>query len=149
MIWLLKSQGMKNCKSTESFCLSILVVYANDCSTFWYFYGCYVCYFSRRFLNVCKPRTTLYPLWQLGPPALGFYGSGLACLQGMLTETVLCDQKISCNWNLSFFKAVPPNRLPFYLGSPLHIISSLYGHFRSWDCPENSIEKVKPGFLFS
>ena len=36
-----------------------------------------------------------------------------------------------------FFKAVPPNRFSFYLGSLLHITSSLCSHFRSWDYPEN------------
>ena len=51
--------------------------------------------------------------------------------------SVPCDQKFSCKWNLSFFMAVPPNRLPFYLGSMLHIISSLFSNFRSWDYPEN------------
>ena len=54
-----------------------------------------------------------------------------------------------------FFKVVQPNRLLFYLGSLLHIISSLLSHFRSWDYPEdfgfihNSIEKVKPDFALS
>ena len=47
-----------------------------------------------------------------------------------------CDRKFFCKWNLSFFKAAPANRLPFYLGSLLHIISSLSSHFRSWDYPE-------------
>ena len=51
--------------------------------------------------------------------------------------SVAHDQKCSCKWNLSFFKAVSPNRLPSYLGSLVHIISSLFSHFRSWDYPEN------------
>ena len=55
----------------------------------------------------------------------------------MQAGSVPCDQKFSCQWNLSFFKAVLPNRLPFYLGSLLHIISSLSSHFRSWDYPEH------------
>ena len=55
----------------------------------------------------------------------------------MLAGSVLCYQKFSCKWNLLFFKAVPTNRLPFYLGSLLHIISSLFSHFRSWDYLEN------------
>ena len=38
-------------------------------------------FFSGKFLNVCKPRTTLYPLWQPGPTGLTFYGSELTCLQ--------------------------------------------------------------------
>ena len=54
----------------------------------------------------------------------------------MQAGSVSCNQKFYCKWNLSFFKAVPPNRLPFYLGILLHIINSLSGHFRSWDYPE-------------
>ena len=38
-------------------------------------------------------------------------------------------KKFSWKWNLSFFKAVPRNKLPFYLGSRLHIISSTLSHF--------------------
>ena len=34
MVLLLNSQGMKNCKSTESFCLIILAIYTNDWSNF-------------------------------------------------------------------------------------------------------------------
>ena len=55
----------------------------------------------------------------------------------MQAGSVPCNQKFHCKWNLSFFKAVPPNRLPLYLGSLLHIIISLSRHFRSWDYPEN------------
>ena len=36
---------------------------------------------------------------------------------------------VLAKWNLSFFKDVPSNRLTFYLGSLLHIISSLFNHF--------------------
>ena len=45
MVWLLNSQGMKNCKSTESLCLSILTIYTNDWSPFWYVYCCHVYFF--------------------------------------------------------------------------------------------------------
>ena len=55
----------------------------------------------------------------------------------MQAGSIPFDQKFSCKWNLSFFKAVPPKRLPFHLGSLVHIISSLSSHFRSWDYPEN------------
>ena len=47
----------------------------------------------------------------------------------MQADSVPSNQKFSCKWNLSFFKAVPSNRLSFYLGSLLHIISSLFIHF--------------------
>ena len=57
----------------------------------------------------------------------------------MQAGSVPCNQKFHCKWNLSFFKAVPPNRLPLYLGSLLHIIISLSRHIRSWDYPENFV----------
>ena len=41
-------------------------------------------FFCGKFLNVCMPRTTAYPLWQSGPPGLTFYGSGLAFLPSWL-----------------------------------------------------------------
>ena len=47
----------------------------------------------------------------------------------MQADLVPSDQEFSWKWNFSFFKAVPSNRLSFYLGSPLHIISSLFSHF--------------------
>ena len=64
MVWLLNSQGISNCKSTESFCRSMLVVYTIDLSIFWYVYCCYVYFLSVKFLNVSIPRTLLYPPWQ-------------------------------------------------------------------------------------
>ena len=36
-------------------------------------------FFSATFLNLCKPRTTLFLLCRAGPPRLAFYGKGLAC----------------------------------------------------------------------
>ena len=56
MVSLLNSQGMKSCKSRESFCLSILTIYTNDWSTFWHIYWSYI-FSSVRFLNMCKART--------------------------------------------------------------------------------------------
>ena len=50
----------------------------------------------------------------------------------MQTGSVPCDQKFSCKWSLSFFKAAPPN-----LGSLLYIISFLLSHSRSWNYPEH------------
>ena len=60
--------------------------------------------------------------------------NGLACLLSCLEMVnagwlVLCCQKLSYKWNLSFFKAVPRNRLLFCLDSLLHIISSLFSRF--------------------
>ena len=77
MVWLFTSQGMKNCKSTESFCLSILTIYTNDWSPFWHFYCYHVFFSSTRFLNMCKPRTG-WPTW------IDILWSGLACLPSWL-----------------------------------------------------------------
>ena len=124
MVRLLNSQGMKNCKGTESSSRSILAIYRNDWSTFWYVYCFYVYFFSGKFRNVRKPRTTLYPLWQPDPPGLAFYGSGLACLPswlGMINVGWLCSMllDIFCKWNLSFFKAVSPKQPAFLLVHPV------------------------------
>ena len=102
----------------------------------------YCCFFSGKLLNMCKLRTTLYPLWQPGPPGLAFYGSELVCLQAgwgwwMQAGSVPCDQKCSCTYNFSFFMAVPLDRLSFHLDSLLHIISFLFSHFRLWNYPGN------------
>ena len=51
---------------------------------FCHIYCCHVYFFSTRFLNMCKVRTTFYLLWQAGPPGLGFYGSGPAHSQSWL-----------------------------------------------------------------
>ena len=53
---------MKNCKSTESFCCSILVIYTNNWPLFDMFPATMFIFFPGKFLNMCKPRTTLYPL---------------------------------------------------------------------------------------
>ena len=131
MVRLLNSQGMKNFKCTESIYYSILTIYTNDWSTFWHVYCCHAYFFSARFLNMCKPRTKLYLLWRAGPPGLVFYGTGLAHLPNWLgwliqAGSVLCDQKFFLQKKFITF---PLNRLPFYLGSSLHIISSLLSHF--------------------
>ena len=99
-------------------------------------------FFSGEFLNVCKPRTTTNPIWQPCPPGLAFYGSGLVCLPSWLGVTNagwLCSMRSEIFLQMKFiiFQGYP-TKLPFYLGSLLHIISSLFSHFRSWDYPEYS-----------
>ena len=91
-------------------------------------------FFSGEFLNVCKPRTTTNPIWQPGPPGLAFYGSGLVTNAGRL-----CSMRSEIFLQIKFiiFQGYP-TKLPFYLGSLFHIISSLFSHFRLWDCPEYS-----------
>ena len=112
MVWLLKSQWMKNCKSTETSCRSKLAIYTNDWSTFWYIYCCYVYFFSGKFLNICKPRTTTYSLWQSGLPGLAFHGSGLACLTswlGMVNAGWLCSMRSEIFLQMKFiiFQSCP------------------------------------------
>ena len=93
---------------------------------------------SARFLNMCKPRKTFHLLCGTNPRGLAFYGKEpayllayWACCCGwwMQAGSVPCGQKFSCKLNLSFFMAVPPNRLTFYLFSPVHILSSLFSPF--------------------
>ena len=47
----------------------------------------------------------------------------------MQADSVPSDQRFFCQWNLPFFKAIPPNRLSLYLDSPLHKIRSLLSDF--------------------
>ena len=91
-------------------------------------------FFSARFLNMCMPKTTVYLFWRAYQPGLAFHGSRLVCLPSwlrMVNVGWLCSMRseISCKWNLSFFKAVPPKRQYYYLGSPLFRISFLFSYF--------------------
>ena len=119
MVWLLNSQWMENCKSTESFCLSIITVYTNNWSTFWHVYCCRV-YFFCEFLNMCKPRTgwptwiDILLKWASMLTQLPEVGECICWLGSMQSEVFIT----SCKLNLPFFKAVPPNRLHFYLSAP-------------------------------
>ena len=119
MVSLLNSQGMKSCKSRESFCLSILTIYTNDWSTFWHIYWSYI-FSSVRFLNMCKARTgwpaSIRFLWKWASKPAELAGDG----ECRLTQFHPIR---------NFFKAVPLNRLSFYLGIPLHVISSFFSHF--------------------
>ena len=142
---------MKDCKSAESFCISIIFTQMICSLKLWYIYCCHVYFFCfARFLNMCKPRTIIYLFCRACLPGLAFYGSVVKYLLsriGMVNAGWLTSiyQKFSCEWNLSFFKAVPPVMLPFYLGSPLHLISSLFSHFCLY---QNSIphKMLKLGF---
>ena len=46
MVWLLNSEGMKNCNSTESFCLRKLTIYPNAC-----YLPSYFCLFMKAILQ--------------------------------------------------------------------------------------------------
>ena len=121
-------------KNTGSFCFSILTIYTNDWSTFWHVYCWHGYFFSAKFLNTWKPRKTFYLLWWASPPWYNICGTGLTYLLSwwgwwMQVGSVPYNQKFSCKYHLSFFEAAPLNRLPFYFGRSLHIISSLLSHF--------------------
>ena len=98
-------------------------------------------FFGGKFLNECQLKTKTYPLWHPGPPGLAFYESGQACLPswlGILNAGWLCSMwsKIFLQMKYIIFQGCP-TKVTFYLGSLLHIISSLFSHFRSWDYPEH------------
>ena len=159
MVWLLNSQGMKNCKSGESFCHNILAIYTNDWSAFSFVYCCYVYFFSGKFLYVWKPRTITYSLWLPGPLGLTFYESGLACLPGWLgimNAGWLCSMRSGIFLQMKFIIfLVCPTKLPFFW-APCSIWSAHYlatlDHeitLNILECILNSIEEVKTGFSFA
>ena len=82
---------------------------------------------SVRFLNMCKPRTG----W---PTSTDILWSGLACLPNWLAIMNTgwagsIGSEIFLQMKFIIFKAVTSNMLSFYLGSPLHVISSLFSQF--------------------
>ena len=84
---------------------------------FIYFFG------GEESLNVCKPRTTLYPLWQPDSPGLTFHGSGLACLPnwlGMVNARWLHSMTSEIFLTIKFliFQGCPTKQAAFLLGQP-------------------------------
>ena len=113
--------------SRESFCLSILTIYTNDWFPFWHVYCCHVYFFFCKIPKYVQARNGLAHLdWHFIEWA------------SMLTKQAGDDEcrlsrfhrirNFLANEILSFFKAVPSNRLAFYLASPLHVISSSFSH---------------------
>ena len=120
--------------SAAAYYLHKWLVYLLKCLLYFFFLG-------NSYIFIYKPRTTLCPFWQPGPPGLTFYGSGLECLPswlGMVNADWLYSirSKIFLQMKFIIFQGCP-TKLPFYLGSLLHIISSFSSHFRSWDYPEH------------
>ena len=74
---------MRNCKSIESTCLSMLTIQINDWSTFWHVYCCHVFYFFVWDSQYVQAYNNL--LWRAGLTGLAFYGSGIACLLSWLS----------------------------------------------------------------
>ena len=135
MILLGKSQGMKNCKNPGSFYLRILFIKMTGPNKFWHVYCCNVYLFSVRFLNMCKPKTILYLLWQASPPEFRFYGSrpaGLLSWLGIVNAGRLSSMESEIFLKMKFiiFQGCsrkqtvfsPRQRVPY-------IIWSLFSHF--------------------
>ena len=121
MVRLLNFQVIKNCKSTGLFCRSILAIYTNDWSLICLLLLCL--FSSGKFLNVCRPRTTLYPLWQRGPPGLEFYGIGLVCLSnwpGMVNTGWICSMRSEILFQMKFiiFQDCPTKQAVLLLMQP-------------------------------
>ena len=122
---------MKNCKNTEIFCRSI-----NDWSTYILTWMLPCLFFSARFLNMCKSRTTSIPFDEVVRLDYDYMEVDQSAYQAgwgwwKQAGSVSCDQKFSREWNLSFFQAVPLNGLSnlVQLLVPLHIITSFISHF--------------------
>ena len=119
MISLLNYQGMKSCKSRESFCLSIPIIYTNDCSTFGHAYWCHVYFLLCEIPQYVQTKNRLAHL-HLDFMKMRWQACWAVWRWWMQADLVPSDQKYSHKWNLSFFKAVPSNRLSFYLAPALY-----------------------------
>ena len=88
------------------------------------------CFFSLKFLKICKSRTTFYLVWWDSTLGLDWgymeesQSTGLAEDDESKLVWFACDQKFSYKWNLSFFQHISLNGLPAYLARLLHIISA-------------------------
>ena len=95
MVWLLNSQGMKNSKSTESFCVSILTIYTNDWCPFWHVYCCHVYFFFCEIPKYVQAKSKLVHLdWHFME-----WASWIWWIQSGLVPS---HQKFSSKWNLAF-----------------------------------------------
>ena len=127
MVWLLISQGMKNCKITESFCLSMLTINTNDWFFFWHVYWAAIFIFCK--IPICASLEH-YSLFLRAGKGLTSLPSWLGIVNGGWLGSM--RSKFFLQMKFIFFKAVRPDRLPFYLGSPLHIMNSLFTQFCSF-----------------
>ena len=128
MVSLLDYQGMKSCKSTESFCLSILTIYTNDWSPFWRVYCYHVYFFFWEIPKYVQANNRL--------AHLDWYFMEWA---SMLTKLAGYDEYRLARFHpiryflaneIYHFQGCPIKQaafLPAFL--PLHVISSLFSHF--------------------
>ena len=89
-------------------------------------------FFSLRFLNMWKPRTTFYLLWWANPSGLAFCGCGPACLLswlGMVKVGWLGSMQSEPFLQMKFiiFQGCSTKQAVFLPGQ--HIISYLISHF--------------------
>ena len=128
IVWLLSSQGMKNCKNTKSLCLSILTIYKNDWSNFWYVYCYHVYFFFYEIPKYVQTKNRLAHLhWHFMEWASMLTKLWLGMINTDWPGSILSE--ISLERKFIFFNDVRSSRLPFYLGSPLHVIGSFFSHF--------------------
>ena len=121
MIWLLNSQGMENCESTESFCLSILTIYTNDWSSFWHVYCCHVCFF---FFEI--------PKYVQAKNRLGYLDWHFMEWASMISKLTGYDECRLARFHpiRNFFANEIYQRLSHFFSLVLVICSSWYLHFR-------------------
>ena len=98
---------------------------------FWHVYCCHVYFFSARFLNMCKLRSTFYLLWWVCPPGLGFYGSGPARLPswlGMVNADRLgfMQSEIFLKMKFIIFQGCPTKQAAFLPGQSAPYNQLLY-----------------------
>ena len=128
IVWLLSSQGMKNCKNTESLCLTILTIYKNDWFNFWYVYCYHVYFFFYEIPKYVQTKNRLAHLhWHFMEWASMLTKLWLGMINTDWPGSILSE--ISLDRKFIFFNDVRSSRLPFYLGSPLHVIGSFFSHF--------------------
>ena len=116
---------MKNCKSTESFCLSMLTIYT--------MIGPLLIFFSEISKYVQAKSNILSPLtgW---PTWIGILWKGLTCLPRwfVLANTGWVGSlrsDIFLQIRFIIFQDCHTKQAAFHLSSPLHIISSLFSPF--------------------
>ena len=132
MVWLLNSQGMKNSKSIESFCLSILFTQIVEPLLTCLLLPCL--FFFCEILNMCRPRTTFYLLWWAGPFGLAFYGSGPACLLSRLLMVNagwlgFIQSEIFLQIKFIIFQGCSTKQAAFLPGQPVTYNQLLIHHF--------------------
>ena len=134
----MNSQGMKNCRSTES--MSRDTNYLNKWLVHFLTYLLLPClFFSAAILNLCKPRTTLFLLCRAGLPRLAFYGKGLACSPSWLRMVIAgwlgsMRSEIFLQMKFIIFQGCPTKQVAFLAGQPTPYDQRLIQAFLLFAC---------------